>query len=91
MRLCIFTITFILPFLCTFWHAIPTSLFIFNDFSFLYTYVHKVNGDTVNYSGDVPLNWDIQWNPSITDTLGTENFVRYNEVSLSQGLPVYFR
>ena len=33
----------------------------------------------------------IQWNPSITDTLGTQNFVRYNEVSLSQGLPVYFR
>ena len=25
-------ITFILPCLCTFWHAIPTSLFIFNDF-----------------------------------------------------------
>ena len=33
----------------------------------------------------------IQWNPSITDTLGTQNFVRYNEVSRSQGLPVYFR
>ena len=32
----------------------------------------------------------IQWNPSITDTLGTQNFVRYNEVSLSQGFPVYF-
>ena len=28
---------YILPALCTFWHAIPTSLFIFNDsFSFLY-------------------------------------------------------
>ena len=26
----------------------------------------------------------IQWNPSITDTFGTQNF----EVSLSQGLPV---
>ena len=26
--LCIFTITFILPCPCTFWHAIPTSLFI---------------------------------------------------------------
>ena len=35
-RLCMFTITFILPCLCTFWHAIPTSLFIFNDFSFLF-------------------------------------------------------
>jgi len=33
----------------------------------------------------------LQWNPSITDTLGTQNFVRYNEVSLSQGFPVYFR
>ena len=27
--LCIFTITFILPSLCTFWHAIPTSLFMY--------------------------------------------------------------
>ena len=26
----------ILPCLCTFWQAIPTSLFIFNDFSFLF-------------------------------------------------------
>ena len=26
---------FILPCLCTFWHAIPTSLFFCNDFSFL--------------------------------------------------------
>ena len=34
--LCIFTITSILPCLCTFWCAIPTSLFIFNDFSFLF-------------------------------------------------------
>ena len=25
------------------------------------------------------------------DTLGTQIFVRYNEVSLSQGLPLYFR
>ena len=32
----------------------------------------------------------IHWNPSMMDTLGTQNFVRYNEVSLSQGLPVYF-
>ena len=33
----------------------------------------------------------IQWNPSITDTIGTQHFVRYSEVSLTQGLPVYFR
>jgi len=33
----------------------------------------------------------IQWNPSITDTFGTPNFVCHNEVSLSQGFPVYFR
>ena len=33
----------------------------------------------------------VQWNPSITNTPGTQNFVCYNEVSLSQGLPVYFR
>ena len=36
MGLCILTITFILPCLCTFWHIIPTSPFIFNDFSFLF-------------------------------------------------------
>ena len=30
----------------------------------------------------------LQWNPSITDNLGTQNSVRYNDVSLSQGLPV---
>ena len=40
--LCIFTITFILPCLCTFWHAIPTSLFIFNDFSFLFLHFFLV-------------------------------------------------
>ena len=33
----------------------------------------------------------IQWNPSIADTIGTNNFVVYSEVSLTQGLPVYFR
>ena len=33
--LCIFTITFIFPCLYTFWHAIPTSPFIFNGFFFL--------------------------------------------------------
>ena len=39
--LCIFTITFILPCLCTFWHAIPTSLH-FNDFSFLFLHFFLV-------------------------------------------------
>ena len=29
--------------------------------------------------------YQLQWNPSITDTLGTQNFVHYNGVSLSQG------
>ena len=29
---------YILPCLCTFCHAIPTSLFMFNDFSFLFKY-----------------------------------------------------
>jgi len=33
----------------------------------------------------------VQWNPSIMDTVGDQNFVRYSEVSLTQGLPVYFR
>ena len=28
-------ITFTLPYLCTLWYAIPTSLFILNDFSLL--------------------------------------------------------
>ena len=40
MGLCIFTFTFIsfLTCQCYFWHTIPTSLFIFEDFSFcLYT------------------------------------------------------
>ena len=30
----------------------------------------------------------IQWNPTIIDTTGTQDFVRYSEVSLSQGLSV---
>ena len=33
----------------------------------------------------------IQWNLSITDTIGNQHFVPYSEVSLTQGLPVYFR
>ena len=34
---------------------------------------------------------NIQWNPSIADTIETQHFARYSEVSLTQGLPVYFR
>ena len=30
----------------------------------------------------------VQWNPSITDTFGDQHFVRYSEVSPTQGLPV---
>ena len=30
----------------------------------------------------------IQWNPSKTNTIGTKDFVLYNEVSLAQGLVV---
>ena len=33
----------------------------------------------------------LQWNPSIMDTIGNQNFVRYREVSPAQGFPVYFR
>ena len=44
--LCIFTITLILPCLCTFWHGIPTSLFIFNGFSFLFLDFFLVMFDT---------------------------------------------
>ena len=33
----------------------------------------------------------IQWNPAIMDTFGDQHFVRYSEVSPTQGLPVYFR
>ena len=30
----------------------------------------------------------VQWNPSITDTIGNQQFVLYSEVSLTQGLLV---
>ena len=30
----------------------------------------------------------LQCSPSITDTIGTQHFVRYSEVSQAQGLPV---
>ena len=33
----------------------------------------------------------VQWNPSITDTVETQHFAPYNEVSLTQGVPVFFR
>ena len=33
---------------------------------------------------------DIQWNPSITDTFGDQRFIRYSEVSPTQGLLVNF-
>ena len=33
----------------------------------------------------------IQWNLTITDTIGNQNFVHYSEVSLNQEFPVYFR
>ena len=32
----------------------------------------------------------VQWNSSITDTVGDQNFVRYSEVSLTEGVLVYF-
>ena len=35
--------------------------------------------------------FQLQWNPSITDTFGDQRFVRYSEVFPAQGLPVYFR
>ena len=44
-----------------------------------------------SYSYSVVPRAYIQWNPSITDTIGNQNFVCYNEVSLTQGSPVYFR
>ena len=31
----------------------------------------------------------LQWNLSITDTIGNQNFVRYREVTPAQGFPVY--
>ena len=33
----------------------------------------------------------VQWNPSITDTIGNQHYVHYSGVSLTQGLPVYFQ
>ena len=35
--------------------------------------------------------FNVQRNLSITDTVGDQNFVRYSEVFLTEGLPVYFR
>ena len=32
----------------------------------------------------------ILWNPSITDTIGNQNFVRYSKVSLTQGVSGIF-
>ena len=56
---------------------------------YMLTYIVVVfNGDTWGPPKQVLV---IQWNPSITDTIGTQHFVRYSEVSLTQGLPVYFR
>ena len=34
---------------------------------------------------------NVQWNPSITDTIGTQHFIHYSKVSLTQGLLVYFQ
>ena len=31
----------------------------------------------------------LQWNPSIMDTIGTQYFVHYREISPTQGFPVY--
>ena len=36
------------------------------------------------------LRYWLQWNPSITDTIGNQHFVPYSKVSLTHGLPVYF-
>ena len=33
---------------------------------------------------------ELQWNPSITDTIGNKHFVPCSEVSLTQGLPYTF-
>ena len=47
--------------------------------------------DYLPTSHQVPQPGVIQWNPSKTDTIGTQHFVHYSEVSLTQWLPVYFR
>ena len=36
------------------------------------------------------VNVAMQWNPAIADTIRNQHFVPYSEVSLTQGLPVYF-
>ena len=33
----------------------------------------------------------VQWSPSIMDTIGNQNSVRNSEMSLTKGLPVYFQ
>ena len=37
------------------------------------------------------LTQELQWNPSIMDTIGNQHFVPYSKVSLTQGLLVYFQ
>ena len=57
----------------------------------LYAISHMHTGTPLFQILDPPLHLAyIQWNPSIMNTLGTQNFVRYNEVSLSRGFRYIF-
>ena len=42
------------------------------------------------WAGKEP-GYEAKWNLSITDTIGNQHFVPHSEVSLTQGLPVYFQ
>ena len=56
--LCIFTITFILPCLCTFWHAIPTSLFIFLSCFCTFLVMFSVMLWSKHYFNHNPISWN---------------------------------
>ena len=83
MKLCIFTITFIFLCLCTFWHAIPTSLSIFNDF-FLLCICVTVHGSSrfgqlmlYDYSAQVSVNF-----PGVGMSTTTQQFLQCSYLTL---------
>ena len=56
---------------------------------FLYTVMYNMTILQLSSLIGLSLLIVLQWNPSITDTIGTQYFVRYSEISPTQGLPVY--
>ena len=55
--------------------------------------VFYCSSNVLQHLYSIPVAYDIpglQWNPSITDTIGIQHFVCYSEVSRTQGFPVHF-